>query len=243
MKDVKIQKAGAVCSLCGRPLIDVTRHPSILRWIAEHDRIETPPADPHDAPDETPPSPVADSGTADATSAPAPPANGAPSPSRVDVCPECWAKDHQLDYLCYWLARREPPKEKEKKDRKGRNAFLRELFYHYYNNEHMSAEDASSIAQDADDAPADDKDASAPADGKSPEEQERERDLHLYLIAHLLMRYKVFQWKGGKTDRKKRRWLQFDDPALNQTVKISDIDPADPDLLAVHQELADLLAE
>lgn len=235
MKDMKIQKAAAVCLLCGRPLVDVMRHPSILRWIAEQDRIEQPPGDPHAGTDQPEATPAA------------PPANGEPVPARIDICPDCWAKDHQLDYYCYWLARREPPREKQRKDRKGRNAFLRELFYHYYNNEHLPAGEVSMTESD-DGADAsgdvDDKEpAGEPAAEKSPEDLARERDLHLYLLAHLLMRYKVFQWKGAKTDRKKRRWLQFDDPVLGHTVKIADLDPADPALAAVHQELAELLAE
>ncbi|GAB4315952.1 MAG: hypothetical protein Kow0059_08280 [Candidatus Sumerlaeia bacterium] len=259
MKDIKIHKPAPVCSLCGKPLQNVARHPSILRWMERGEQQERPLSDPDEAVDRveqgqagrsaTDPAPTGGQDTSRPHSPPSATDEDARSvPARIDLCPDCWSRDHRLDYFCYWLARREPPKPSGKKDRRARNAFLRELFYHYYNNEHLSPGESGAFdrnfldAEDQPPAPPPPLDSDSPSaqDGDRPD---RQRDLYLYLLAHLLMRFKVFQWKGRKTSRGRGSRLLFLDPAIGQTLDVPDHDPDDPALVAVQSELAALLDE
>lgn len=65
---------------------------------------------------------------------------------------------------------------------------------------------------------------------------------HLYVLAHLLMKYKVFLWDKETIDNEGKGFLNFKDTLNATDISISDIDEESEDLVKANKEVEDLLS-
>lgn len=67
--------------------------------------------------------------------------------------------------------------------------------------------------------------------------------LHLYLLAHALMKYRLLKWEGTEKGEDGLERIVFRNRATDELIRIEEIDLADENLIAVQREIDSALAD
>lgn len=214
---LKIGRPRNACVLCGAPIAEAGKHPSVLLPPEEaKESAPQPPESGDAAPGPTPrqaeeardAEEAARSGRKDKEkgkggAAASPAAEEEGGPLRQDYCPSCWEKARQKNYFSFWIARREPPKPRKIKNRKERNAALLAYF------DVLLAKNDPAYAQ------------------------------HLYFLAHLLMKFGVLKWvrSDPPAEEDGRERIIFRNTATDDLVTIEAVPLEDEAVARIKKEI------
>lgn len=65
---------------------------------------------------------------------------------------------------------------------------------------------------------------------------------HLYVLAHTLMKYRLFKWEGTRKGEAGESWLLFRDVSTEELIEIEDVNPNDDGLIGVMRGIERVLA-
>jgi hypothetical protein len=71
---------------------------------------------------------------------------------------------------------------------------------------------------------------------RTADDEERFR-VHLYVLAHTLMKYRMLKWEGSHRDSDGVEWILFRNPMTDEEIRIREIDLEDERLIAVMREI------
>jgi len=73
--------------------------------------------------------------------------------------------------------------------------------------------------------------------------KDRQTEAHLFLLAHLLMKYGILKWRANRRDDEGNNWIVFEHPQTNEEFKVRDRSMGDEALIRTLKEIEDLVGK
>lgn len=73
--------------------------------------------------------------------------------------------------------------------------------------------------------------------------QEPQTEAHVFLLAHLLMKYGILKWRANRREPDGANWILFEHPQTNEEFKVRERSLGDEALIQTLQEIEDLVGK